>query len=291
MSLRNKVINKLRPFVIRKVGQIRRHRVRLSHKTIFEVLRGFGEFRAPALMVHSSLSRCGQIVGGPRTAIGALRDWIGGEDLVLPTHTYSYPEGDNEAPVYDSRLTVSLVGSLTNYFWREPSVARSIHPTHSLAASGPGAKAICSGHELCDTPCGKGTPYERLIQEDCAVLMFGATMATYTFFHTAEDAAGLPFLYEDRPYDLRYIGTDSHVHMLKMWRQDMTIARRFAEMGTWLEGRGLLVRQKLGRGELLYLPHAAEVHRVVIDELRRDPLFLVGDRSRKALAEKFGLSE
>ena len=86
MNIRDRVINKVRPFAIRKLGQIRRHRVRLSHETILEALRGFGEYRAPALMVHSSLSRCGQIVGGPGTAIGALRDWIGRGDLVLPTH-------------------------------------------------------------------------------------------------------------------------------------------------------------------------------------------------------------
>lgn len=232
------------------------------------------------LMVHSSLSACGKIRGGASTVIGALRAWVGGGTLVLPTHTYCYPDASGIAPVYDAQSTCSLVGKITNEFWRQAGVVRSIHPTHSLAACGPEAEAICTGHEQCETPCGKGTPYERLLQQNCAVLMFGVTLNTYTFFHTAEDAAGLSYLYEESPYTLRYKDRAGQACTLKMWRQNMRIPRRFAEMDGWLEARNLLVRQKLGLGELLYLPQAGTAHRALVEEMKRNPCLLVDQPAR-----------
>lgn len=283
------MINSLKPFVRRQLKHIRRYRVRLDQDAILDALHRFGRFRGSALMVHSSLSGCGHIAGGAATVIDALCQWIEGRNLVLPTHTYCYPDSHGNVPVYDARSTPSVVGAITNEFWRRPDVGRSIHPTHSLAASGPDAEAICGGHASCDTPCGKGTPYERLIQQDCAVLMFGVTMNTYTFFHTAEDSAALPFLYDEEPYELLYRGVDDRVHVLNMWRHNMGIARRFAKTDDWLEARGLLVRQRLKLGEVLYLPHAADVHHAVVEELTRNPFFLVDEQARKPLAERFGI--
>ena len=237
-------------------------------------------------MVHSSLSACGHIEGGSVAVIDALREWIDARTLVLPTHTYCYPDTDGNAPVYDACSTPSVVGRITDDFWRQPGTVRSVHPTHSLAASGPDAPAICADHELCDTPCGKGTPYERLVDHDSSALMFGVSMNAYTFFHTAEDAAGLPYLYEDSPYSLLYRDKAGGVNTLKMWRHNMQIARRFAETRDRLEARGLLVSRSLGLGELLYLPHAAEVHAALLGELKRDPFFLLNEAAHSLHLER-----
>jgi hypothetical protein len=39
--------------------------------------------------------------------------------------------------------------------------------------------------------------------------------------------------------------------------------------------QGLLVRRKLGLGELLFIPSARALHERVVAEMRRDSLFLV----------------
>jgi aminoglycoside 3-N-acetyltransferase len=274
----------------RQLRRLRRRLVRLNRDAILETLRSLGAFSAPNLMVHSSLSACGHIEGGPTTVIYALQEWIGDRNLVLPTHTYCYPDAHGDAPVYDSRLTSSVVGAITNEYWRQPGTARSIHPTHSLAASGPDAAAICADHQLCETPCGKATPYERLVHQDSAALMFGVTMNSYTFFHTAEDAGGLPFLYEQQPYLLQYRDSEGYIRTLKMWRHDMGIRRRFAVTRDWLENRGLLITRSLGLGELLYLPHVADVHAALLQELKENPLFLVDEVARSPLLEKYALT-
>jgi aminoglycoside 3-N-acetyltransferase len=235
-------------------------------------------------MVHSSMSACGYIRGGPASVIEALRTWIGERDLVMPTHTYCYPNKEGRVPQFNPALTPSLIGAITNAFWRQPNVVRSLHPTHSLACLGSGATELCAGHEFCDTPCGVGTPYEKLVVQDASVLMFGVTLNTYTLFHTAEDAAQVPYLYERTPYHLEAIDRGGQVKQITMRRHDMAVDRSFAQMDQWLEQRGLLLRRSLGLGQLLFIPHAGAAHRELIEALHIDPLLLVAPAARTSIA-------
>lgn len=284
-SLTNDFAARIRDSVFRRYKRAKRKLVRLDEETILEAFQSCGRFDADLLFVHSSLSACGSITGGPATVVEALRSWISDRGaLALPTHTWSYPDEAGVAPVYDYASTPSVVGAITNYYWKQPGVVRTLHPSHSLACSGPGAERLCEGHESCDTPCGTGTPYQRIAEGDSSVLMFGATMNAYTLFHTAEDAAGVPYLYMPQQVTLRSKGTDGTVRSIRMWRHDMGIARRFAETADWLEERRLVVRRRLGLGELLFVPDARALHETVVNTLRRDPLFLVHEKARSAVA-------
>jgi aminoglycoside 3-N-acetyltransferase len=265
----------------------RRNLTRLNEGDIVHALQDFGEFTQSTLCVHSSLSACGNIKGGPQTVVDSLRAWIGSDrTLVMVTHTYCYPDENGSVPVYDPAATPSRVGAISDYFWRQPGVRRSIHPTHSIAAIGPLAEELCADHELCDTPCGRGTPYEKLLQHDASVLMFGATMNTYTLYHTAEAAAKVPYLYEPNQYTLQIKDANGAVKPFLMWRQDFHVARSFAERAAWLEQRGLLKRQKLRRGELLLIPHSLDVHRGVVEELAHNPNFLLDNNAREKVLNR-----
>ncbi len=68
--------------------------------------------------------------------------------------------------------------------------------------------------------------------------MFGATMDSYTLFHTAEDAAAVPYLYMPEQVTLRTKGATVSVRSVQMWRQDMRVARRFAATADWLSEQG-----------------------------------------------------
>lgn len=226
------------------------------------------------VVMHSSLSHCGFLQGGAAGILDALRTRC--DTLCLPTHTYCYSASDGTTPVYDPRRTESLVGAVTNFFWKNvPTVKRSIHPSHSLAAVGTLATELTANHEKCETPCGRGTPYERLIECNASVLMFGATMNTYTLFHTAEDAAECPYLYKPRQYSLRAMNYDGQMLDVPTWRQDMSVRRRFAEMDQVLESEGLLRRIRLGKGEVLFVPSSQDVHAFVMSQLRNNQRYLV----------------
>ena len=267
--------------VFRRYKRAKRKLVRLDEAKILEALQTYGAFKTDLLMVHSSLSACGSIEGGPATVINALRSWISDRvALAMPTHTWSYPDKTGVAPIYDYKSTPSVVGTITNYYWREPGVFRSLHPSHSLACGGPNAEQLCANHEFFETPCGAGTPYRRIAEGNASVLMFGATMDSYTLFHTAEDAAQSPYLYVPEQVTLRTRAADGTVKSVQMWKQDMGVARRFEATVDWLAEQGLLVRRKLGLSELLFIPSARAVHETMVTTLQRDPLFLVDEKAR-----------
>ena len=129
---------------------------------------------ADLLFVHASLSSCGRFTAGAPDVIRGLREFCA--TLSFPTHTYCYPPSPNEtAPLFNAKTTPSTIGLLTEIFRTHPTVSRSIHATHSLAAVGSYAKEFCSDHYRQGTPCGTATPYARLLQRRASVLMFGVT--------------------------------------------------------------------------------------------------------------------
>lgn len=270
--------------IIRRIKRTRKKLVRLDQEKILSTLRSFAPGQDRPLLVHSSLSSCGYMTQGPVTVISALQAWTSDTVLALPTHTWSYPDASGVAPVYDYQVTPSVVGTITNYYRAQPGVVRSLHPSHSIACGGPAAEQFIEGHEACETPCGDGTPYMRLIEQDGSVLMFGATLDAYTLFHTAEDSAQVPYLYQPKQLALRSRMPSGEVKEIPTWRQDMGVTRRFGAMDTWLEEQGLLVRRRLGLSELLYIPRAAALHERIVNELRSDPLLLVAENARTAAA-------
>ena len=118
------------------------------------------------------------------------------------------------------------------------------------------------------------------------MLMFGATLDSYTLFHTAEDAVKVPYLYLPKQLVLRSKDRKGEVKKIPTWRQDMGVTRRFGEMDVWLEEQKLLMQRKLGMGELLYIPHAAAVHERIVKELKSDPLLLVAESARGTAASQ-----
>ena len=259
----------------RKSRRVIRRLNSISVNAIDECLNRLEVKGLDALMVHSSLSGCGYIPGGPNTVIEQLiqRSQL----LCLPTHTYCYPKPDADAQVYDRTSSRSQVGAISDYFWRCDNVVRSIHPSHSLAASGSNAPDLCSNHERCDSPCGESTPYESLINMSASVLMFGCTMNTYTLFHTTEALAGCDYLYCVDPVTMTYIDADGVQQSMQMKRQDMSVSRRFTEMEDELVDSELLRRTSLGRGTLLFIPNAGDVHQYLMDRLTQNPRYLVAE--------------
>jgi aminoglycoside 3-N-acetyltransferase len=273
---------------MRRLRRARLKLTRLDEKTVLEAFQSLATRPQRPLLMHSSLSACGYLTEGPQTVINSLRRWLPDDvGLALPTHTWSYPDASGVAPVYDYQNTPSVVGTITNYFWRQPNVHRSLHPSHSIAYLGSDATAFVDGHEHCATPCGKGTPYERIIAEDGSVLMFGATLDSYTLFHSAEDAAEVPYLYMKEQVILRTLNKKGEVTQIPTWRQDMGVTRCFASLTPWLEKEGLLMRRKLGLGELLFIPRAAALHERVVKELKQDPLLLVHESARNQVKSRY----
>lgn len=281
MTLNQSMVrNRLTSLAAKALHRLPRNRI----EKILDQLLGRNGEQEPILFVHSSLSACGWIPGGATTILSLLESRA--RTLTLPTHAYLYPRPkDGSIPTFESGATPSRVGAISDRFRADSRVFHSRHPTHSIAALGPDAGNLCADHEKCVTPCGEGTPYEKLVARDAAVLMFGVWMAAYTLFHTAEDAAEVPYLYERTPYRLKIREPGGGVREVLTYRQDMSVPRRFYRMDRILEREGLIRRCPLGRGELLYVPSSLAVHRFLLEQLRQDPSFLLeGNHSLEPLA-------
>src|SRR3989449_7833945 len=173
-------------------------------------LQRLGVERGDFLMVHSSFDKFLGFRGGPGEAIRALQDVVGPRGtLMMPTlpFTGSAIEYTSRDLVFDVRRTASRMGFITEVFRRGPEVVRSLHPTHSVAVWGNNVDAIVAGHHVAETPCGRPTPYGRLLEYDGKILFAGVPVSTMTFFHFVEEELEprMPFpVFAPEGYALRW---------------------------------------------------------------------------------------
>lgn len=160
----------------------------LTRRGLESAFRRLGVRRGMDLMVHSSLSSLGPIIGGAETVIDALLAVLGSRGtLMMPSFNHGL------ARVYDVRTTPTINGVIPDAFWRRPGVCRSIYPTHPIAALGPKARRWTAGH--LETLCwGPQSPLGRLIHEGGYILLLGVNHHANTAYHVAETSMPAPCL-------------------------------------------------------------------------------------------------
>jgi aminoglycoside 3-N-acetyltransferase len=174
-----------------------------TRSTLVEDLRKLELRGGETVLVHSSLSRLGYVVGGAHTVVLALFDAVGPSGtLVMPTHSgnlsdparWSRPPVPepwwqtirDESPAYNPLLTPTRnMGAIVECFRHVPGVLRSNHPTGSFAAVGPHRDLIVGDHPL-DYAFGETSPLARLYKLDASVLLLGVGHGNNTSLHLAE---------------------------------------------------------------------------------------------------------
>lgn len=236
-------------------------------------LRELGVRPGGCLMVHSSLSALGFVPTGARAVIHALQNVLGPEGtLVMPAHSWTLPSmGIFD---FDVRHTSSCVGKVSEVFRTWPSAIRSVHPTHSVAACGPRAEQLVSGHESATTPCGKGTPYEKLINQDGQILFLGTTLDQNTVFHTLESLAEVPYLMRATAEEFRITLSNGVTEVMQFKRHGHGPDRCFSGHEALLERVGALRAGKVGTSRSL-LVDSALMARTILERLQGDEGFLV----------------
>lgn len=248
----------------------------VTRRSLVRDLRKIGVREGGVLLVHSSLSKLGYVRGGAPAVIQALRDVLGPKGtLLMPAHTWEWM--NKGCRVFDARTLPGCIGVLPEVFRRQPGVLRSLHPTHSVAAAGPAARRLIEGHEAADTPCGNGTPYARLLDEDGQILLLGVTLDSNTAFHTLEAQCGFPCLLRPGVEEFRIISLDGG-QQSRAFRQHLEgIARRYAELENPLVNAGVARRGSAGPANMLLLSGKAFAAWVA-QLLESDPLALMADR-------------
>lgn len=185
----------------------------LSHPVtsarIEQDLRRLGLEARQTVLVHTSLSRLGWVVGGPVGVVLALeRVLTPSGTLVMPAFTTQHsdpslwtappvpeawwPAIRAHMPGYLPDLTPTReMGAVAECFRSQDGVVRSDHPRVSFAAWGRRARHVARGHEL-DYELGEGSPLARLYELGAHVLFLGTGYDTCTAFHLAEYRADWP---------------------------------------------------------------------------------------------------
>lgn len=172
-------------------------------RTLVTDLHELGVTHGSLIIVHSSLSRLGWVVGGAQAVVEALVEVVGPTGtIVMPSQSSSISDPAewsnppvppewmetirNAMPVYDPALSPTTgMGAVVDCFLHHPLTVRSAHPTVSFAANGPLADEITRNHSL--TPgLGAGSPIERLYDLDATVVLLGIDHANNTSLHLAE---------------------------------------------------------------------------------------------------------
>ena len=174
-----------------------------SRSSLAGDLRRLGVERGMTLIVHSSLSRIGYVIGGAASVVLALEDVLGpAGTLAMPTHTESLTDPAQwtdpkvpqdwcdtirrEMPPFDGSLTpADGMGAIVECFRGRVGTLRSHHPFTSWAARGKNAEFITSAHTLSMSQ-GEGSPLARMYDLGAHVLLLGVGHACNTSLHLAE---------------------------------------------------------------------------------------------------------
>ncbi|MFC6653197.1 AAC(3) family N-acetyltransferase [Paenibacillus rhizoplanae] len=240
-----------------------------TRSSLMKQLEGMGIDPQGTLLVHSSLKSIGEVEGGADTVLDVLSEYMKEGLLVLPTHTWSYIDGQN--PRFSVLESPVCVGILPELFRKRPGVIRSWHPTHSVAALGRDAAVFTAGDERWDTPCARGSVYGKLLDRGAEIMLLGVDLRRNTFIHGIEEWVDIPGRMTDGHEDLytvtpegEEIAVPSRRHCGLSWSQ------HFWKVESVLEDGGALRRGSFGDAEVM-LCGTVETTRILSGMLRENP--------------------
>ena len=179
---------------------LERHPV--TERMLLRDLIAIGVERGTTLVVHSSLSAIGWVLGGAPAVVRALAGAVGDAgNLAMPAATPhcadpatwlepKVPERwidelRENMPTFDVRTTPTTMGAIPEAFRNWPGTRRSGHPLESICARGPRAEEITRDHPTSFSE-GPDSPFARLYDLDSRILLLGVGFNRCTALHFAE---------------------------------------------------------------------------------------------------------
>jgi aminoglycoside 3-N-acetyltransferase len=142
------------------------------------------------VMVHSSLSKIGNVIGGPETVCRAFQRVLT-ENGTLLMPSYYQPEPIlrmiKKGIRVDLRTAKSYMGKLTETFRTLPGVKRSSHPFSSVCAWGRYSAEMTSDHSRTPYICGPGSPFFELIERSGKYMGIGIDIRVIALYHVLEE--------------------------------------------------------------------------------------------------------
>lgn len=223
----------------------------MTEAELIEQFRAAGIERGDSILVHSSLSSLGWVYGGADAVVGALIGAVEDEGTVLfPTLTGSSRDSVSNPPVFDCLASKCWTGAIPETARQYSRSVRSLHPTHSVAAVGKLAGWFASGHELARTPCGFGSPYDKLADIGGKIVLIGVSQDTNTSFHMAEEIAEVPYVIHDEPVDCQMTDSTGRSFVMRTHLHKWGARRNYSALEPEMIDLGICQIRTVGNAEV-----------------------------------------
>lgn len=216
-----------------------------------EQIRDMGIQPNDTVLIHISMRAVGPVEKGADGVIDAFRNYLSDGLFLVPTHTWA--EVNRDHPVYDVRTSLPCIGILPQVAAFRPDGIRSLHPTHSIWATGKGAAEYVAGEENCPTPGMPGFAWERLGQVGAKILLIGVGHERNTFIHAVEEIADIP----DRiaqPFNVTILDhrgqAHTHPYSNHYCSRHPHVSEQFPNFEAAFDYHGVQYRGKLGNAEV-----------------------------------------
>lgn len=167
------------------------------------------------LLFHSSFSNLSHRTFKAEPFLESVLQYLGAGTLALPA--LSWREVSQEKPFVELE-TRSNVGILTETFRSRFAERRSLHPTHSVCATGPAADFLTRDHHLDERPCSPVSPWGRLDQVDAKILFIGIDFEYATIVHYLEEKFAPGFYLGGEPETFHCIDRRGADHLVRTKR-------------------------------------------------------------------------
>ncbi len=174
----------------------------LTKEDIKKALNELGIKPDDAILLHSSLSGCGNITGGADAILDAFietvadegcvispvfaRPYIGFEGWPNPRRTFRPFDPNDARPVW--------VGAVPKAIMKRKGYKRSRHVSHPWAGFGKKADFCLNAHSELEAPTNDNSPLGKALELGGKVVFFGCGLASSTFLHYLEYKAKSNFL-------------------------------------------------------------------------------------------------
>ena len=224
-------------------------------------LRRLGVASGMNLMVHSSLSAVGHVIGGAEAVIDALLAVVGPDGTVMaPTYNHMLAE------VYNPATTPGISGAIGEALRNHVDAYRSDHTTHPVAAVGNQAREFTRDHLKYGlwTP---DSPLGRIMDADGWVLCLGVDQVYSTHYHLAETAVG--HCIDPKGGQGRVVRDDGQVATVPTlaWRAGECPSNA-RKIGQWLDRRGMRRKGRIGNANST-LTRARDIYDTRVRMIRR----------------------
>lgn len=184
--------------------------------------------------------------------------------------------------IFDVKSTPTNVGAIPEYFRTREGTCRSLHPTHSVCAVGRRVHELLDEHRLDCTPCGRHSPFRKVIETNGKIVMLGCGLEPNTTMHALEEYMEPSYLYG--PSCIFTIRDQQGDTYQKEYRTHGFVCHGYVQR--YDKVMELNSGSFLRRGQILqaatFVLDAARLKSDVLNKLKDDPYFFVEALPNKA---------